>query len=346
MKRKVSHVTAADTQEAAGPPAPPVPRDPKGTDGRPGPEKETVRATGKRRRRKGELLPFLLILPAIVAIAAVYAFPLTKTVIMSFQDMGRRELWTGESPPWVGFEQFTNILGDEEFWYVCGRTVLFMAVCVGLTMTIGLLVAMMMTRLSNWVRLTLTAALIAAWSMPLMVAASIFRWLSDSDYGLLNTLIAKVVGEDFLGHNWFLDPWQGFAIITLLVVWGAVPFVVITLYAALTQVPRELEEAAALDGADVRGIFRYVTWPVIRPVFVMVTTLSVIWDFNVFGQIWLLRGNKPEPEYETLGLYSFSKAFESTSFSQGTAIALITVLLLSGVAVFYLRQLMKTGEVE
>ncbi|CAM5374872.1 Sugar ABC transporter permease OS=Streptomyces microflavus OX=1919 GN=Smic_55930 PE=4 SV=1 [Streptomyces microflavus] len=65
----------------------------------------------------------------------------------------------------------------------------------------------------------------------------------------------------------------------------------------------------------------------------MIATLSVIWDLNVFGRIWLLRGNKPEPEYETLGLYSYSKAFESTSFSQGSAIALIAVLLLSGVAV-------------
>ncbi|MFD7298439.1 carbohydrate ABC transporter permease [Streptomyces sp. NPDC059897] len=305
------------------------------------------RGPGRRPpRKKGASLPYLLILPAIVALAAVYAYPLVKTVLMSFQDMGRRELWTGDSPPWVGLDQFTNILGDAEFWQVTVRTVVFMVVCVALTMAIGLLISLLMLRLSTWVRLTLTTALIAAWSMPLLVASSIFRWLADSDYGLINTLIAKVAGEDFLGHNWFLDPLQGFSIIAALVIWGAVPFVVITLYAALTQVPAELEEAAQLDGATAIGVFRFVTWPVIKPVFIMVTTLSVIWDFNVFGQIWLLRGNKPEPDYETLGLYSFSKAFTSTSFSQGTAIALITVLLLSGVAVYYLRQLMKTGEVE
>ncbi|MGW3404867.1 carbohydrate ABC transporter permease [Streptomyces zhihengii] len=336
-------MTAADTK-AAGPPVP-VPRAPEPDRVRKGPGRGSP-DSGPRQRKKGALLPYLLILPAIVAIAAVYAFPLSKTVIMSFQDMGRKELWTGDAPPWVGLDQFTNILGDSEFWSVTGRTVVFMAVCVTVTMAAGLLIAMLMMRLTTWVRLVLTACLVAAWSMPLMVAASIFRWLSDSDYGLINTLIAKVVGEDFLGHNWFLDPKQGFAIISLLVIWGAIPFVVITLYAALTQVPKELEEAAALDGANVHKVFTFVTWPVIRPVFTMVTTLSVIWDFNVFGQIWLLRGNKPEPEYETLGLYSFSKAFESTSFSQGTAIALITVVLLSGVAVYYLRQLMKTGEVE
>ncbi|MFJ1801957.1 carbohydrate ABC transporter permease [Streptomyces sp. NPDC088180] len=335
-------MSAADTK-AAGPPVP-VPPDPQVT-GKSSFDDDAPRVQ-KRKRKKGELLPYLLILPAIVAIAAVYLYPLSKTVIMSFQDMGRRELWSGEPAPWVGFEQFTNILGDSEFWWVTFRTVVFMVVCVTLTMGIGLLVALLMRKLSTWVRLVLTACLIAAWSMPLMVAASIFRFMADSDYGLINTLIAKVVGEDWLGHNWYLDPIQGFGIITLLVVWGAIPFVVVTLYAALTQVPQELEEAAALDGASAYGIYKFVTWPVIKPVFTMVATLSVIWDFNVFGQIWLLRGNKPEPEYETLGLYSYSKAFESTSFSQGTAIALITVLLLSGVAVYYLRQLMKTGEVE
>ncbi|WP_228990244.1 carbohydrate ABC transporter permease [Streptomyces sp. DH8] len=335
-------MSAADTK-AAGPPVP-VPPDPQAI-GKSSSDDDAPRVQ-KRKRKKGELLPYFLILPAIVAIAAVYLYPLGKTVIMSFQDMGRRELWTGDPAPWVGLEQFTNILGDSEFWWVTFRTVVFMVICVTLTMGIGLLVALLMRRLSTWVRLVLTACLIAAWSMPLMVAASIFRFMADSDYGLINTLIAKVVGEDWLGHNWYLNPVQGFGIITLLVVWGAVPFVVVTLYAALTQVPKELEEAAALDGASAYGIYKFVTWPVIKPVFTMVTTLSVIWDFNVFGQIWLLRGNKPEPEYETLGLYSYSKAFESTSFSQGTAIALITVLLLSGVAVYYLRQLMKTGEVE
>ncbi|MGP3951961.1 carbohydrate ABC transporter permease [Streptomyces sp. 7N604] len=338
-------MTAADTRAAAPPPGVAEVRAPRAPGG-PAPRPASKAGSPRRGRRAGAALPYLLIAPAIVAIAAVFAFPLVKTVVMSFQDMGRRELWTGDSPPWVGFEQFTDILGDAEFWSVTGRTVLFMAVCVLLTMGLGLLIALLMQRLSTWVRLLLTGALVAAWSMPLLVATSIFRWLSDSDYGLINTLIDKLPGVEFLGHNWFLDPWQGFTIIVVLVVWGAIPFVVITLYAALTQVPGELEEAAQLDGASSLGVFRFVTWPVIRPVFQMVATLSVIWDFNVFGQIFLLRGNKPEPEYETLGLYSFSKAFESTSFSQGTAIALVTVLLLAGVAVYYLRQLMKTGEVE
>ncbi|MTE20940.1 ABC transporter permease subunit [Streptomyces sp. TRM43335] len=331
-------MTAADTKAADPPAAPPQ----KPRTAAPVPPRGTARPGGTPRPK----LPYLLIAPAIVAIGAVFGYPLVKTVIMSFQDMRRAHLWGGTTPPWVGFEQFTNILGDSEFWWVTFRTVLFMIACVTATMGLGLSVALLMQRLSTWVRLLLTGALVAAWAMPLLVATSIFRWLSDSDYGVINSTLSKIPGLDFQGHNWFLDPWQGFTVIGAVVVWGAIPFVVVTLYAALTQVPRELEEAAQLDGAGAFGVFRNVVFPVIKPVFQMVATLSVIWDFNVFGQIFLMRGNKPEPEYELLGLYSFSKAFDSASFSQGTAIALITVLLLSGVAVYYLRQLMKTGEVE
>lgn len=300
----------------------------------------------RKPRKSGALLPYLLIAPAFAAIAAVFVWPFVKTVIMSFQDVGRRELWTGDPAPWVGFDQFTEILGDGEFWAVVQRTIVFMIACVVATMVIGLGISMIMQRMDTWVRLLLTAALVAAWSMPLLVATSIFRWFADSDYGVLNMVLTKYLGVDAQGHNWFLDPTQGFLIIGAVVVWGAIPFVAVTLYAALTQVPRELEEAASLDGAGVAGVFRYVTWPVIKPVFQMVATLSVLWDFNVFGQIFLIRGNKPEPEYSVLGIYSFEKAFESNSFSQGAAISLITVLLLSGVAVYYLRQLLKIGEVE
>ncbi|MFJ1842155.1 carbohydrate ABC transporter permease [Streptomyces sp. NPDC088146] len=331
-------MSAAD-MKAADPPVS-VPRAPEGT--QPQPAKNVNRPP----RKAGALLPYLLIAPAFIAIAAVFVWPFIKTVIMSFQDVGRRELWSGQAAPWVGFDQFTNILGDGEFWDVVWRTIIFMAVCVAATMVGGLGLSMLMQRMATWVRLLLTAALVAAWSMPLLVATSIFRWFADSDYGVLNMVLSKYLGIDAQGHNWFLDPKQGFVIIGAVVVWGAIPFVSVTLYAALTQVPKELEEAASLDGAGTFGVFRYVTWPVIKPVFQMVATLSVLWDFNVFGQIFLMRGNKPEPEYSVLGIYSFEKAFESNSFSQGAAISLITVLLLSGVAVYYLRQLLKIGEVE
>lgn len=296
--------------------------------------------------QRGKALPYLLILPAMIAMAGVYFYPLLRTVVMSFQDFRRKHLWSGDAPDWVGLDQFTNIFSDPHFWGVTVKTVVFMVVCVTVTLSAGMLIALMMQRMGPVIRIMVTFALITAWAMPVIVATSIFRWLSDSEYGLFNNLLSRLPGLDFQGHNWFLETWQGFTVIGAVVVWGAVPFVAVTLYAALTQVPRELVEAARLDGAGALKVFSNVSFPVIKPVFQLVATLSVIWDFNIFVQIFLMRGNNVEPQYEVLGIYSFQLAFQSASFSQGTAVALVTVLLLAGVAVYYLRQLMRRGEVE
>jgi N,N'-diacetylchitobiose transport system permease protein len=296
--------------------------------------------------RRGRPLPYLLITPALVVIIGVLGYPLVDTFVLSFQDERRNNLWNGVSPPWVGLDQYTSILGDGEFWSVVLRTVVFVAVCVIGTMACGLLIALLMQRVSDWVRITMSSVMIAVWAMPLLVATSVFKFMFDSDYGLVNQLLTRLPGVDYTRHNWFLNPTTGMAIIAVLVIWGAIPFIAISLHAALTQVPKELEEAARIDGARGFGIFRYVTFPIIKPVFVMTSTLSVIWDFGVLGQILLMRNGNPEQDYQTLGLYAYTQAFVSNSFSRGAAISVVSVLLLSGVAVHYLRQLLKIGEVE
>ncbi|MFF7156166.1 ABC transporter permease subunit [Streptomyces sp. NPDC008139] len=302
------------------------------------------RAAGRNRQSRS--LPYLLITPALLIMIGVLGYPLVDTIVLSFQDERRNNLWNGVAAPWVGFDQYSSILGDSEFWAVVLRTVVFVVVCVVATMSLGLLIALLMQRVSNWVRVTMSSVMIAVWAMPLLVATSVFKFMFDSDYGLVNQLLTRLPGVDYTRHNWFLNPTTGMAIIAALVVWGAIPFIAISLHAALTQVPKELEEAARIDGAKGFGIFRYVTFPIIKPVFVMTSTLSVIWDFGVLGQILLMRGGQPEQDYQTLGLYAYTQAFISNSFSRGAAISVVSVLLLSGVAVYYLRQLLKIGEVE
>lgn len=298
------------------------------------------------RRRLRPLLPYLLIAPSLLSLIVVLGYPLVDMVMLSFQNMTRRELFSGTSPPWAGLDQFRAILGDEFFWTVVARTALFTFVCVTLTILLGLFTALLMRRTSAWVRAVMASVLIAVWAMPVMVAAAIFRWLFDADYGVVNWLLSALPGLDFGKHNWFTDPWQGFAVITGVVVWGAVPFAAITLHAALAHVPPELEEAAVIDGARATQVFRHVTFPVIKPAFVMVTALMAIWDFGIFNQIWLMRGGQPEREYYLLGVYSFIESFAVNRYSTGAAIALVTVVLLLAGSVVYLRQMLKMGEAE
>ncbi|MFE2321838.1 carbohydrate ABC transporter permease [Streptomyces sp. NPDC059441] len=303
---------------------------------------------GPRRRRTsgGAAVPWALLAPCLLILALVMGYPLVRLVTLSFQKFGQSQLWGFQPAESVGFDNFSKVLGDSEFWTVVVRTIVFAAGSVVFTMVLGMLIALLLQRVSGWVKTLINIALVATWGMPIIVATTVFKWLFDSDYGILNALLSKLPGVDMVGHNWFASGPQGLVVIMLLVVWGAVPFVVITLSAGLTQVPSELEEAARLDGAGAWGVFRYVTLPILKPIVVMLTTLSVIWDMGVFPQVFVMRGGHPEAEFQLLTTYSYDRAFVVNDYAQGSAIALLTVVLLLGVVAVYMRQMLKIGEVE
>ncbi|MFM9692436.1 carbohydrate ABC transporter permease [Streptomyces europaeiscabiei] len=330
-------MSAADTTAPVKvPPARPAP---------PPPPPVGTRSSAKR-LAGGSAVPWALLAPCLLILAVVLGYPLVRLVTLSFQEFGQSQLWGFKPAESVGFDNFSKVLGDSEFWAVVVRTVVFAAASVILTMVIGMAIALLLQRVSGWVKTLINIALVASWGMPIIVATTVFKWLFDSDYGIFNALLSKLPGVDMIGHNWFASGPEGLAVITLLVVWGAVPFVVITLSAGLTQVPKELEEAARLDGAGAWGVFRYVTLPILKPIIVMLTTLSVIWDMGVFPQVFVMRGGHPEAEFQLLTTYSYDKAFVVNDYAQGSAIALLTVVLLLGVIGVYMRQMLKIGEVE
>ncbi|MER5664158.1 carbohydrate ABC transporter permease, partial [Streptomyces mirabilis] len=304
------------------------------------------KAPRRRRTSGGAAVPWALLAPCLLILALVMGYPLVRLVTLSFQKFGQSQLWGFQPAESVGFDNFGKVLGDSEFWTVVVRTIVFAVGSVVFTMVIGMLIALLLQRVSGWVKTLINIALVASWGMPIIVATTVFKWLFDSDYGVFNALLSKLPGVDMIGHNWFASGPQGLAVIMLLVVWGAVPFVVITLSAGLTQVPSELEEAARLDGAGAWGVFRYVTLPVLKPIVVMLTTLSVIWDMGVFPQVFVMRGGHPEAEFQLLTTYSYDRAFVVNDYAQGSAIALLTVLLLLGVVAVYMRQMLQIGEVE
>jgi N,N'-diacetylchitobiose transport system permease protein len=134
-------------------------------------------------------------------------------------------------------------------------------------------------------------------------------------------------------------------VITALIVWGAIPFITITVYAALAQVPQELLEAAAIDGARPWAVFREVTLPLLMPIFVILTSLSIIWDFQVFQQIWVMLDFRPTSDYYTMAIYAFHQSFQISEYGLGASIAVVMVLFMFLATLVYLRQMLRTGEV-
>jgi N,N'-diacetylchitobiose transport system permease protein len=158
---------------------------------------------------------------------------------------------------------------------------------------------------------------------------------------VVNWLLTRLGVAGYEQHNWFEQPLQGFTVIVIVVVWAALPFVAITLHAGLTQVPAELEEAARVDGAGAWQVFRHITFPVLKPIFLILATLSTIWDFKVFTQIWVMLNQRPSREYFLLGIWSYSESFGVTRYGKGAAIAVVMVLLLLALTFFYVRQMLR-----
>jgi N,N'-diacetylchitobiose transport system permease protein len=302
----------------------------------------------RRRRPLGERVfrvasPYLLLAPAALVIGAVLGYPVYLLTKLSFQQYGLAELVTKKGT-WIGIDNYTRIFQDEQFWAVVLRTLVFTVVCVGLTMVFGTLIALLLARLGRFMRLLLTSGLVLVWATPVVVAVNIFRWMVDYEFGVLNWTLTRLHIGDFLNKDWFADPTTGFAVITAVVVWGAIPFVAITVYAGLSQVPGELVEAAEIDGARRWQIFKDITFPLLLPIFVILTSLSIIWDFQVFIQVWLLRDGEPEEDYWLMSVYSFVEAFRLGEYGFGAAIAVVMVCFMFVATFVYLRQMIRIGE--
>jgi N,N'-diacetylchitobiose transport system permease protein len=297
------------------------------------------------RRRVGHVAaPYVLLTPAVAVIGLVLAYPLYLLVKMSFQEYGLKSILSHKGV-WIGTANYAKIFHDSEFWHVVLRTVLFTAVCVSLTMVFGTAIALLLVQVSRFVRVALMTGLVLVWSVPVIVAVNLWRWMVDYQFGVANWTLTKLHVGHFERHDWFANPWTGLGVFVALIVWGAIPFVTITVYAALAQVPKELLEAAQIDGARPWSVFREVTMPLLMPIFVILTSLSIIWDFQVFQQIWVMLDSRPSSDYYTMAIYAFHQSFQISEYGLGAAIAVVMVGFMFVATLVYLRQMLRTGEV-
>jgi N,N'-diacetylchitobiose transport system permease protein len=297
------------------------------------------------RRRLGQATaPYVLLTPAAAVIGVVLAYPMYLLVKMSFQKYGLFELIRHKGR-WIGTANYASIFHDGEFWRVVLRTIAFTSVCVALTMVLGTAIALLLLQVGRAVRIALTTGLVLVWAVPVIVAVNIWRWMVDYQFGVANWTLTKLHLGNFERHDWFANPWTGFGVFTALIVWGAIPFVAITVYAGLAQVPSELLEAAAIDGARPWAVFREVTLPLLKPIFVILTSLSIIWDFQVFQQIWVMLDSRPDSSYYTMAIYAFHQSFQISEYGLGAAIAVVMVFFMFLATLLYLRQMLRTGEV-
>ena len=290
------------------------------------------------------VLPYLAILPTLVTFVVLLGYPVLLVVLLSLQKYNLAELFN-HTTTWIGLQNYREILGNAQFITIVIRTFLFTVANVGLTIVLGTLVALLLDRLGRWVRLAVSVAMVLAWAVPAVTGSVIFQWLFDSKFGVVNWVLTSVgIFGDYTNHSWFDTGFSTFAIITMLIVWQAIPFVAFSLFAGIGSIPKEEFEAARVDGAGEWAIFRWITFPSLAPLFMILTFLSSIWDFKVFTQIWTMRQGGPNNETVTLSVYAYQVGIAGNRFGVAAAVSCVMVAILLVVLIPYIRRMVQTQE--
>jgi ABC-type sugar transport system permease subunit len=298
---------------------------------------------------RGGYGPYLLVLPTLAVVVGLLLWPIMRMAELSFQDFGNRNL-RGEPAEWVGADNYREILSDAVFWQSLRNTVLFAAVAVTATLVVGTMIGLLMNRLGRWMSGLVATGTLLAWATPPITAAIIFRWLFGETGGLVNWLLEvlpdALVGAGWSDYSWFSTPLPTYVVLTLTVVWMSVPFVAVTVLAGLRSLPGELYEAARVDGAGQWRVFWRITFPLLRPVFLVLLVLSIIWDFKVFVQLFVLAGGVANRDAFNVSLYAYAEAFGGTlgRFGLGSAAAMILTVILLIVTGVYVRMMVRQGE--
>ncbi|MEU7828167.1 MULTISPECIES: sugar ABC transporter permease [unclassified Nonomuraea] len=299
-------------------------------------------------------VPYVLLIPGLLVIGALLLYPLFQVGVIAFQKVGLVQISGRKPATWVGWDNFTRIFDNEIFWSSLRNTLVFAVVAVSLTLIVGTAVGVLLNKLGRKMSTFVVVGIMFAWAVPPVAQGVIWKWLFDAEAGVINWalnllpdwLSSLLFGRtDWTGQPWLNDAWSIYMVLIICVVWASFPFVAVSVLAGLKGIPAELYEAARVDGASAWRTFRKITFPLLKPVFAVLTVLSIIWDFKVFSQLYVLMGGPSNREAFNLSIYSYAEAFRPPpKMGSGAAIALVLTAILLVVTAVYVRQLVKQEE--
>lgn len=275
---------------------------------------------------------YYLILPSVILITLLNVVPLVEGVIVSLQ---KQNMIRPNPTAFVGFRHYYRALFEEEIlWASLGRTVVWTAGSVAGGYIIALALALLLNR-EIMGRGFFRALFLVPWVIPDVATALLWKWLYADQYGVINHLLITF-GLANKQIQWLANPNLAMFSVIMVQVWKLTPVMFIVLLAALQNVPKELHEAAELDGAGPIQRFRYVTFPVIKPTSVIITLLASIWTFQSFDIVYLLTGGGPADATEILPTLIYQKAFWASDIGYAAAIGMLMLVCLMILSVAYL----------
>lgn len=288
-------------------------------------ENRTVSQSVKDRR-----LGFLLMIPIVIVIFIITGLPFLRALYWSFTDKV-----IGSKGQFVFLDNYMKLFSDAVYWKSLKNTAVYTIGCVAVKLLAGLLWAVLLNQSFKGKAFFRTVLLIP-WALPGMVAAMTFRWMYDSTYGIINSILINL-GIISLPIAWLSNPKIVLFSAMIVNIWRGIPFFMFSILGELQTLDRQVYEAATVDGADIFKQFQYITIPSLSNVLKVTVLLSTIWTFNDFENVWLVTGGGPLYASSVISTYTYDMAFIQNSFGRALSVAASVIPILAVIMIFFSR---------
>jgi ABC-type sugar transport system permease subunit len=293
----------------------------------------------RRRLRREGSTALLLLVPSLVVVFGIILYPLLRTLWTSLFDVNSP--FPGHYP-FVGLGNYRRTLTSPDFWSAVRRTTYFTLVSTFLELGFGIMLGLLLNVQFRG-RWLLRSIVVLPWALPTIVNGTMWRWIFNPEYGALNALLTQL---HLLSHyrSWLGSPFLALNMVILADVWKNTPLAAFLVLAGLQTIPRELFEAARVDGASAIRIFFTVTLPLLTSTILVILVVRTIEAFKVFDIIYVMTRGGPANGTQTVAYYAYLQAFSNQLFGYGASLAYIIALFILGFAVLYIRLLRREVE--
>ena len=292
-------------------------------------------------RQQEARIAWLLLAPSLLIMLGVTLWPVISTFILSFFHVptGINQVRT-----FVGFANYLEMLKDRLFWETIGRTLYFTVVSVGLELLLGLGIAQLIHS-RPWGWQFLRFSLIIPWAVPTIVNGAMWRWIYSADFGALNGLLMQL---GLIKHYvpWLTLPNMAMNLVIVADIWHTMPFVALVLQAALAGLPEDLDEAAAVDGANAWQRFWQIRLPLLRPALLVALIVRTVDAFRVFDIVYIITSGGPAYKTLTITYLTYLNSFAFGKQGIGAALSFLISAFTIVMAFIYIRFLYRPEETQ
>jgi len=283
-------------------------------------------------------LAYLFVLPSLALLFVTIVFPFFYNVVLSLSNMSLLNFRDWQV---VGLDNYAEVFQETQFLPVLLKTIVWTAVNVFFHVSIGLLLAVAING-PVFGKSVYRILLIIPWAVPAYITALTWRGMFDYEYGAVNLMITEYLSMPMV--NWLGEPFEAFSACILTNVWLGFPFMMVIALGGMQGIPRELYEAARVDGASRPSQFFHITLPLLKPVLVPAVTLGAIWTFNNLNVVWLVsNGGEPSDKTHILVSYVYKAVFNMYRYGYGAALSMVIFFILLAFSLVFLRRTRATG---